>query len=373
MDPIKKSYTRFRYSQETLEKALNAIIRGETSINKASKTYNIPKSTLHNKINNKVPWQRKMGPVSQLTFEEERKLARWILNKAKVGFPMHPEEVYDTVKNFLDTNQRNTKFTNNRPVDYSKCINTRRQQIAKDMDASITDDQKDDLRSTMKVIEYEVGHTIKNEFMQSYITNRAHVHHLYALWSKCKAKLENRRQPMKPPPATDTPLDLSNASAENQETNSFVDQEPHLSSPNPSSPVVLTITESAQIHVCTEENEVNPSVRNSVRSSRRMLQVCSILLDDNILFDTSNKSRLETTDDIVNFIIQNETNNYNYEKLRSPIPLPWYDTLPHHQLQLPITTNDTNSSITVQSHHDREYFFSKNSHIIVNFETELSD
>lgn len=612
MDPIKKSYSRFRYTQETLEKALNAILRGEISINKASKAYNIPKSTLHNKINNKVPWQRKMGPNSELGFEEERKLARWILNKAKVGFPMHPEEVYDTVKDFLDTNQRNTKFTDNRPgrkwlslflnrhqdvtkrnaeliskaraavteeslrkwfleldkflaeenlldikedpsrifnadetgimtcpktglilgpknykntyeiatsaekesitvlctfaangtdvppfvvypykrmppavvhnfpdswhigrsdsgwmvsetflsyivlfyewlvqnntkipvllfldghkshinekmfnfcsekkiflyclhpnathiiqpcdvgifgplkkswkkvarkhkqkttapitkqsfagkfkeaydksikaetiqkafrtcglfpidpnaVDYSKCINTRRQEIAKEqnnMDASISDDQKDDLRSTMRVIENEVGHIIKNEFMQSYNINRSHEHYLYGLWSKCKLKLENRGQSTETSSATDIPLDLSNTSTQCLAESSNKDQ--HPSSPNPSSPVVVTVTE-AQTRVCSDENniEADPPV---------LSKSCSILLDDDILFESGIGLRFDTTDEIVNFIIEKEKN-------KSPIPLPWYDTFSQITSDELITSFCDINSSTAQTYH----------------------
>lgn len=42
----------------------------------------IPKSTLHNKVNNKVPMCYKMGPQSTLTQFEGNKIANWILPKA---------------------------------------------------------------------------------------------------------------------------------------------------------------------------------------------------------------------------------------------------------------------------------------------------
>lgn len=115
METAPKKYERFRYSQETLEKALKAISDGVITLNKASKAFNIPKSTLSNKLSNKVPWQRKMGPSTELTFDEEKKLAEWILAKAKLGFPMHPEEVYDTVEIFLKENNRESKFIDGRP------------------------------------------------------------------------------------------------------------------------------------------------------------------------------------------------------------------------------------------------------------------
>lgn len=111
----KNKYNRFQYSQQALEAALKSIANGELNINKASNVYKIPKSTLHNKITNKVPLQRKMGPQPELTVDEEAKISDWIINKAKLGFPIHPEEVFDTVENFMTINNRKNKFTGNRP------------------------------------------------------------------------------------------------------------------------------------------------------------------------------------------------------------------------------------------------------------------
>lgn len=89
----KRSYARFRYSEKALELAIEEIRSGQISQNAASKKYNIPKGTLNNKIRNSVPLERRMGPPTILTHEEETKLEKWIIGKDKLGFSMHQDEV----------------------------------------------------------------------------------------------------------------------------------------------------------------------------------------------------------------------------------------------------------------------------------------
>ncbi|XP_072400746.1 uncharacterized protein [Diabrotica undecimpunctata] len=112
---IEKNYLRFKYTHEDLIKAIDEITSGRLSLNKASSKYGIPKSTLHNKITKKVPFERKMGPSSVLTPFEEERLESWILAKAKLRFPMHPSNVMDAVQNILRGAGRPNKFINDRP------------------------------------------------------------------------------------------------------------------------------------------------------------------------------------------------------------------------------------------------------------------
>ncbi|XP_072389248.1 uncharacterized protein [Diabrotica undecimpunctata] len=90
--------------------AIDEITSGSLSLNKASSKYGIPKSTLHNKLTKKAPFERKMGPSSVLTPFEEETLESWILAKAKLGFPMHPSNVMDVVQNILRGAARPNKF-----------------------------------------------------------------------------------------------------------------------------------------------------------------------------------------------------------------------------------------------------------------------
>lgn len=111
---MSRNYQRFRYTEEQLKQALSDIRNG-LSLNEAHRVYGIPKSTLHNKIKNKVPEGRKMGSATYLSQEEENRVREWILNNAKVGFPLHPNDVKDSVQKVLKACKRPNPFTDDRP------------------------------------------------------------------------------------------------------------------------------------------------------------------------------------------------------------------------------------------------------------------
>ncbi|KAJ8981850.1 hypothetical protein NQ317_017528 [Molorchus minor] len=56
-----------------------------------------------------------MGPSTFLTPDEETRLVTWIISKAKLGFPIHPEEVKDSVQKVLKESSRPNKFIDDRP------------------------------------------------------------------------------------------------------------------------------------------------------------------------------------------------------------------------------------------------------------------
>lgn len=111
----KKNYVRFKYTEEELVNAVNTIMRKEKSLNQVNKETGIPKSTLSNKVNNKVPILRKMGPSTILSLNEEDKIVNWILAKAKVGFPVHPENIKDSIQKVLKSFPRKNPFKDDRP------------------------------------------------------------------------------------------------------------------------------------------------------------------------------------------------------------------------------------------------------------------
>ncbi|KAJ8935653.1 hypothetical protein NQ314_012702 [Rhamnusium bicolor] len=111
----KQKYTRFKYSEENLALALAAVKSGSMKLSDAARRFDVPKSTIHNKIKEKVPNIRKMGPAPVLSTAEEDRLQNWILSKAKLGFPMHPNEVKDAVQKILKTIGRINPFVDDRP------------------------------------------------------------------------------------------------------------------------------------------------------------------------------------------------------------------------------------------------------------------
>lgn len=106
---------RFRYDENQLKLAIDEIRSGGISQNAASKKYGIPKSTINTKIRNIVPMERKMGPPPTLSESEEKRLEDWIIAKAKLGFPMHHDEVQLAVQNILKANGRENPFRDDKP------------------------------------------------------------------------------------------------------------------------------------------------------------------------------------------------------------------------------------------------------------------
>ncbi|XP_020298074.1 uncharacterized protein LOC109862427, partial [Pseudomyrmex gracilis] len=56
-----------------------------------------------------------MGPPTVLSCEEENRIKQWIIDKACIGYPMHPNIVKSAIKNVLDKAPRPNCFKNNMP------------------------------------------------------------------------------------------------------------------------------------------------------------------------------------------------------------------------------------------------------------------
>ncbi|CAG4931622.1 unnamed protein product [Parnassius apollo] len=212
-------------------------------------------------------------------------------------------------------------FSADDAVDYSRCISNRRQEIAqqnqKGTTTSSLHDQKEDLRSTIKVIEGEVGQMIRNEFVMSYNLNRSHPHQYFELWKKCRNQLENKKQSDTITPNTPIiPLDLSVSSIEASTSNE--DDSKLESSQALERNSVPEIVESEITNVETEEmHATNSSI--IIDSAIRLPSDNSILLGETSILP--NLPPFDTTEDVIDFIIQNEID------IPDVIPLPWYDTL----------------------------------------------
>jgi len=110
-----KKYKRFQYTLNDLVNAVEAIVSKEKSLNQVHQETGIPKATLSTKVNNKVPLERKMGPLSVLSVDKENQIVNWILSNAKFGFPVHPEQLKDSVQSVLKESPKQNPFINNRP------------------------------------------------------------------------------------------------------------------------------------------------------------------------------------------------------------------------------------------------------------------
>lgn len=108
---VKNSY--MNYDQQSLTSALQECKNGG-KIAEVSRKFHIPESTLHARLQGKHKDQ-KPGASTQLTDQEEQDLHTWILHCCEKGFPVTKEQLLDSVKIFLDQEERCTNFADNRP------------------------------------------------------------------------------------------------------------------------------------------------------------------------------------------------------------------------------------------------------------------
>lgn len=80
-----------KYSKDDVQVAVERIKKNELSYGAASKLYNIPKATLHNKI--KHPENCPKGATTILSKDQESELAEWILLHADFGDPRTKHDI----------------------------------------------------------------------------------------------------------------------------------------------------------------------------------------------------------------------------------------------------------------------------------------
>ena len=102
------------YNTENLIKAIQAIKVRKLSYRQAAEKYQIPRSTLENKVNLTHP--KSLGGQPVLTKEEEGDLVHGILRAAHWGFPFTGWDIRYLVKGYLDRcGQKEKRFCKNMP------------------------------------------------------------------------------------------------------------------------------------------------------------------------------------------------------------------------------------------------------------------
>nr|XP_023025875.1 uncharacterized protein LOC111513886 [Leptinotarsa decemlineata] len=103
-----------KYSQDNLLSALEAIKHGMPRAT-AAKKFNVPRTTLIGKIDGRYPEICQSGASTVLTSEEENILVQWILNMARMGFPVTKLQLMDSVSLLVKNLKRPNKFNNGHP------------------------------------------------------------------------------------------------------------------------------------------------------------------------------------------------------------------------------------------------------------------
>lgn len=84
----------YQYSKANLQDAVEKIRNNEMSYGEASRFYNVPKTTLYNKMQNKHNNRR--GATTTLSKTQEDELAEWILKHQEYGDPRTKQDIINT-------------------------------------------------------------------------------------------------------------------------------------------------------------------------------------------------------------------------------------------------------------------------------------
>lgn len=99
-----------------MELALAAIREQNIPVATACKQFNVPRSSVRNRLSGKVADDcRRVGPQCKLGPEIEQKLVKWIFECADKGFPINKESLAYSVQKLIEEFDIEANFTNNIP------------------------------------------------------------------------------------------------------------------------------------------------------------------------------------------------------------------------------------------------------------------
>ena len=81
-----------------MTEAMEAVKNGEMGINRAAEEYNVPRTTLKDRLAGRVKHGSKSGPDPYLTSSEEDELVSFLINACKMGQGKTKREVIDVVR-----------------------------------------------------------------------------------------------------------------------------------------------------------------------------------------------------------------------------------------------------------------------------------
>ena len=86
-----------QWSEASMSAAIRAVLQDNISVRRASELYNIPRSTLADRITGRVLPGAKSGPPKILTDEEEEELVSFLCRLSDIGYPKTRRQVVDLV------------------------------------------------------------------------------------------------------------------------------------------------------------------------------------------------------------------------------------------------------------------------------------
>lgn len=113
---MKQKLTKKTYTEEMLQKALEAIKQG-LSKKKAANIFQVPRSTLQFKMKFPAKKCSHRGPRTVLNKNEELSLKAWLIESSLDGYPKRKEDLLYRVAQILKKLQRPNPFKNGVPGD----------------------------------------------------------------------------------------------------------------------------------------------------------------------------------------------------------------------------------------------------------------
>ena len=90
-----------QWDDDAMGRALEAVTEGKMSVNRAAVEYNVPRTTLKDRVSGRVIHGSNMGPKMYLTYEEEKELVDFLLNCARMGYAKTRQDVLKIVHNAM--------------------------------------------------------------------------------------------------------------------------------------------------------------------------------------------------------------------------------------------------------------------------------
>ena len=90
-------------------------VKNGISVAAAARSNCVPRVSLLYKSKGVWPVEKKMGPCSIFTKEEEEYMVSWITNSARAGFPIQKNDLLDSAQKILKDLKRPNPFTEGRP------------------------------------------------------------------------------------------------------------------------------------------------------------------------------------------------------------------------------------------------------------------
>lgn len=111
----KNSTQRLQYSEHQMNCALEDMRKNNISVREAAIKFNVPKSTLNDKVRGVVPAGRQIGPKPLLGMETEKKIVKCLFTLADAGFPLTKQQLIDNVRDMVVKSTHENPFSNGVP------------------------------------------------------------------------------------------------------------------------------------------------------------------------------------------------------------------------------------------------------------------